>query len=403
MPRLALPRWCALLVPLSLALCAALGQSWEILLAAPERGGMRCYDQPAPDEGAPAETTEERAEPEGGQEAPAQRRGAGQARPRLQNAGGFMDLRRGFGPLRGPDASPAPRPAPAPAAPPARASAAPDAGPSQSIAAKGGALDADYQFLNFNRDRIRVRFSIPAKDLAAYEAQYGFTDADLERLRSQCKALGQDAYKTATQKRLSQEQYNAMAADVQKDCEKRRLDFLVSRGFRLLPGNVTEVDMPQLVRRNTAPLKGVAGALQSVGDKLGYDSENVVGAATALVQTALRYQIPPALMDGRHTGGILPPLTAMARGWGDCDTKTGVLAAILGNWPQMRMVGVAVPHHYLMGIRRSPGKGDMFVEYGGVHYVLIEPAGPAWLPPGQVGRDTVGLLQGEFKIEPFFD
>ena len=107
--------------------------------------------------------------------------------------------------------------------------------------------------------------------------------------------------------------------------------------------------------------------------------------------------------NGLHTGGLLPPARALLSGWGDCDTKTGLLAAILGNWNTARMVGIAVPGHYLMAIRRLPGKGDMFVRHEGLEYVLVEPAGPAWLEPGQVGVNTAAILSGGegYQIEPF--
>jgi hypothetical protein len=51
-----------------------------------------------------------------------------------------------------------------------------------------------------------------------------------------------------------------------------------------------------------------------------------------------------------------------------------------------------------------PAKGDMFVRYEGLEYVLVEPAGPAWLEPGQAGRHTAELLAGSdgYQIEPFF-
>ena len=72
--------------------------------------------------------------------------------------------------------------------------------------------------------------------------------------------------------------------------------------------------------------------------------------------------------------------------------------------PTSKMVGIAVPGHYLMGILRIPAKRDVYVEYGGLRYVLIESAGPAWLPPGTVADHTMALLQGVdgFRIDPFF-
>jgi hypothetical protein len=124
----------------------------------------------------------------------------------------------------------------------------------------------------------------------------------------------------------------------------------------------------------------------------------------SFVQTAMFYKEPDPVIDGKHNGGLLPPLTAVAFGWGDCDTKTGVMASILANWPQTRMVGVSVPGHFLLGVLQIPEKGDTMLEFRGLQYVLVEPAGPAWLPPGRVGEQTSVLLASRegYKIEPFF-
>jgi hypothetical protein len=77
----------------------------------------------------------------------------------------------------------------------------------------------------------------------------------------------------------------------------------------------------------------------------------------------------------------------------------------LTNWTNIRMIGVALPTHYLTGILRIPQKGDVMVEYGGMNFVLIEPAGPAWLPPGMIGDGTQQMLDQheEILLEPLFD
>ena len=177
-----------------------------------------------------------------------------------------------------------------------------------------------------------------------------------------------------------------------------------SRGFALLPNNVVSCDIPAIVKRNIPFLKPMALAFQKISETRGYGPEETVGAALSMVQTAILYKTPPMIEDGLHTGGLLPPARALLSGWGDCDTKTALVASILGNWSGMRLVGISVPGHYLMAIRRLPAKGDLFVRYNDLEYVLIEPAGPAWLEPGMVGRATSALLQGSegYKIEPFF-
>jgi len=135
----------------------------------------------------------------------------------------------------------------------------------------------------------------------------------------------------------------------------------------------------------------------------GQGSSETIGAALSLVQTAFRYEVVPMVVNGRQTGGIYPPLEAVAKGSGDCDTKSALLAGILLNWNKIKLIGIGVPDHYLMGVLRNPAKGDAFVEYQGLRYVLMEPAGPAWLPPGMVGPLTTALLNSgaALAIEPF--
>jgi len=274
---------------------------------------------------------------------------------------------------------------------------------SQRLGQTADSLFAEYHFQNFNRDRLQVRYQVTKKSYAPYCDGFWYSKADLDAIDRWLNNARQGAYKLAVDTHKTQSQLDKAMANLKAEFERRRRDYLVSKGFKLLAGNVVEADVPAMVKRSVTALQPVAIALDSVSVRNGYDSETLVGAAAAMVQTALYYRIPPDLEEGKHTGGILPPAMSMVRGWGDCDTKTGVLASILSNWPNVRIVGIAVPDHYLMAILRLPTKGDAFVEWQGLRYVLIEPAGPAWLPPGQVGVDTMPMLQAAegFRVEPF--
>jgi hypothetical protein len=278
-----------------------------------------------------------------------------------------------------------------------------DARASRRLGQTPDSFFAEYGFQNFNQDRLRVRYQIPKKSFKDYCAGFWYSKADLDAIDQWHNNARQGAYKLALDTKRTQSQLDHAMANLKAEAARKRRDYLASKGFRILEGNVVTADVPAIVARSVAALKPVALALNSVSIKNGYDSETLVGAAVAMVQTALAYKIPPMLEEGKHTGGMLPPAMSMVRGWGDCDTKTGVLAAILSNWSNTRIVGVAVPEHYLMAIFRLPAKGDAFIEYKGLRYVLIEPAGPAWLPPGQVGVDTMPMLQASegFRIEPF--
>ena len=276
-------------------------------------------------------------------------------------------------------------------------------GTSQRIYREGPSLKARYEFVNFNKDRIGVNFGMSERDYGSYLAGYGYSETDMARL----KAWREKTRKTAWEKALflggKAAGEKALAA-IDEEYETRLRALLRARGMALRAGNLVECDVPVIAKKNIKLLTPLAEALQKVAAAKNYSDEDTVGAALSLVQTALRYKIPPNIENGVHTGGLLPPARALLSGWGDCDTKTALLASILGNWSGLRMVGIAVPGHYLMAIRRLPGKGDMFVRYEGLEYVLVEPAGPAWLEPGTVGTHTAALLAaGEgYRVEPFF-
>jgi hypothetical protein len=276
-------------------------------------------------------------------------------------------------------------------------------GTAQRIYKEGGELKAQYHFINFNKDRVSVNFAMKDAEYRKYLAGYGYADFELTGLRAWRDTTRAEAWKK-TYAAGGKAAAERAIADVDMEYETRLRALLRARGLALRAGNLVECDMPVIVKRNTELLKPLAMAYSKISAERRWNEENLIGGVLSMVQTAIRYKIPPTVEDGLHTGGLLPPARTLLSGWGDCDTKTGLLASILGNWKGMRMVGIAVPGHYLMAIRRLPGKGDVFVRYEGLEYVLVEPAGPAWLEPGTVGRATTALLGGSngYKVEPFF-
>ena len=277
--------------------------------------------------------------------------------------------------------------------------------PYRNITRQGPELVADYGFLNFNSDFISFDYVVSLAALRDYLAAFGYTDADLAELKSWRNKVHEVAYKNAVAKQYSQAAYDEMLRNIDREYDVRKREFFASRGFTLSQDNILSADIPAIVSSNRDRMNVVARQLESVGKQQGYDSEDVVGAALALVQTGVMYKIPPSKDEkGRYTGGVIPPVAALGEGWGDCDSKSALLGAILSNWSGMRVLGIAVPGHYLMAICRNPGRGDLFVEYHGFKCVLMEPAGPAWLAPGMVGsgtRDLINSGQG-FELEPFF-
>lgn len=263
---------------------------------------------------------------------------------------------------------------------------------------------ASYGFQNFNKDKLEVSYQILEKDFRPYNESFGYTKAGLADVKTWRENATKSAYNLAVKQGKSQAQLNNAIAALDKEYDQRIKEYLSSQGFRMLKGNVVTVDMPQLVRKNAALIKPLSLDFEKIASSRRYRSGDIIGAVLAFAQTAMYYKQPDPVFKDKHTGGVLPPITAVVVGWGDCDTKTGLIGSILSNWGQMKMVGVGVPGHYLMGVLLIPDKGDLFLEYQGLQYVLVEPAGPAFLPPGQVGEETMHLLNSRegYKIEPFF-
>lgn len=274
----------------------------------------------------------------------------------------------------------------------------------QRIRKTGGYRAASYGFSNFNKDKMEISYQISEKDFTPYNESFGYTKEGLGEVRAWRDSAKQNTFKLAVKQGKSQAQLDAALAVLDKEYDQRVKEYLSSHGFRMMKGNIVTVDMPGLVQKNSALIKPLSLAFEKIATQRHYRSGDIIGGVLSFVQTAMYYKQPDPVFKDKHTGGVLPPITAVVVGWGDCDTKTGLLGSILSNWGQMKMVGVGLPGHYLMGVLLIPEKGDVFLEYQGLQYVLVEPAGPAWMPPGQVGEETMTLLNGRdgYKIEPFF-
>lgn len=284
-----------------------------------------------------------------------------------------------------------------------RSGATPSSHVYQRIRETGGGIHADYGFLNFNDDPLTIAFSIASRELSAYKQDYGYTPGEKAAIDNWLKSANEEAYHYAVRQKQSQEQLNQASERINADYKAKLAAFYTSRGFSIMGSNLMVVNIPEIVRRNVKKVRSLALSINSAGEKHGYDSDSIITAALSFVQTAILYENVPMEIRGKQTGGIYPPLETVALGKGDCDTKAALLGAVLLNWDKIRLVGIGVPGHYLMGVLRNPAKGDAFVEYKGMRYVLVEPAGPAWLPPGTIDRNSLALLNARknLRIEQF--
>jgi hypothetical protein len=274
----------------------------------------------------------------------------------------------------------------------------------QRIRDSSDPMTAEYGFTSFNKDRLTLKFEFGKKEYQEYYAGYGYSTKEIDALKAWRQTANKEAFAKAVAARKSQSQLDAAVADVSAQFSRKLKAYLTSRRFVLMKDNSVDADVPRYVRDSAPFVDSLALQLDAAAKKKHYESSDLIDALASFVQTALIYNVPPNVEGDIHTGGIWPPVATLLKGWGDCDTKTAAMGAILSHWKSVRMLGVAVPDHYLLAVLKAPLKGDLTVEYHGTPYVLVETAGPAWLPPGTISASTAPLLENPdgYKLEPFF-
>lgn len=243
------------------------------------------------------------------------------------------------------------------------------------------------RFSDFRGDPLTIGFLLPPSASRASLREFGVSDAELERLLQAClKTRGCD-----------QREFDRHTTRYYRE-HALALDYAAGPSPRLY------VDVAQVVRRNRERVRPVAAALRRLAAERGHDRQWTIEAAVALVQTGLVYRKPASREDGRQILGFYPPPRALERGYGDCDTKAALLAAILQNLTDTPIIGVHVPRHYLLGLAGTPAAGQAAMHYQGRPYVLVETAGPGKRPPGDIAQSTQLALDARsgLRVDPMF-
>lgn len=242
-------------------------------------------------------------------------------------------------------------------------------------------------FTGFSGDPLSVGFTLHSADSQESLREFGISTDELDALMQACVA-SEDC---------DQAEYNRQVMQYYRE-HALRVREVKGAAPRLF------VDVPQVVRRNRARVAPVASAIRQLAAERGQDREWMVETAVALVQTGLGYRQPSLWEDGRKILGFYPPLRALERGYGDCDTKSALLAAVLQNITDTQLIGVHVPQHYLIGIARTPRENQAYIKYQGRPYVLVEAAGPGKRQMGHIAPTTQAALDRKdgIRIDPLF-
>ena len=158
------------------------------------------------------------------------------------------------------------------------------------------------------------------------------------------------------------------------------------RHLRRAEGPNIYVDHVAATLKHAPVLRGLAQALAIEGEER---------SKVALAMTFLQAIPYDDFTDPRTTGGIdfaAPP--AMLRiNKGDCDGKSVALAALLRTLvPARKLAFVIVPNHVFLAIDLPVREGDATILHEGVRYVVLEPTGPDFAPPGVAGQQSAWFI-----------
>ncbi|WP_162932387.1 hypothetical protein [Solimonas sp. K1W22B-7] len=251
-----------------------------------------------------------------------------------------------------------------------------------------GHYEVQANFRSFSGDPLSLAFRLSPESSRESVQEFGVSVQELDALMEACRA----------RKSCDQEEFNRDTTRYYREHALQLSQEQAGQTPRL------RVDVPRVVERNRARVKPVAAALRRLAAEQGRDTEWMMEAAMALVQSGMVYRQPATWDGGRKILGFYPPPRALERGYGDCDTKSALLAAILQNLSNTQLVGVHVPKHYLLGIARTPRSDQAYIIHRGRPFVLVEAAGPAPRRPGQVSEatHTALVMKQALRVDPMF-
>jgi hypothetical protein len=187
--------------------------------------------------------------------------------------------------------------------------------------------------------------------------------------------------------------------------------FLKKRGFRVIGKKthlvnrqireklVTIIDYKQIFQRNLVYFKTLTGELIASTD---------LAAGTDPLYTFLsfvqhiRYKLPPKRYKGKFINSFFVPLVCLYEQYGDCDSKSLLLAEFLCSAPGskektamvlIRGKGLA---HAVLAVKRRPLPGMTSLhDLKKGYYIVLETTSPGW-SPGFLSRRVIDTLKAGF-------
>lgn len=191
-------------------------------------------------------------------------------------------------------------------------------------------------------------------------------------------------------RRSQQQQVNRQQAeDLRQYYRQRWQDYLQSNHYRYLslPSGEQGIipDAVTIARQQETLFKPLINA---IGETLKDNSRRGYTDFIAQFIQAIPYASLENAIDSRGDG-FRPPNQVIFYNQGDCDSKASLMAALLRPIiPAAKMAVIYLPGHALFAINMAAKPNDQVVKVQGNNLVLVEVAGPAMMPAGQIGAQS---------------
>ncbi len=124
---------------------------------------------------------------------------------------------------------------------------------------------------------------------------------------------------------------------------------------------------------------------------------------------AIKYKVPPKFFNGKYIMEFLPPLNCLFLKYGDCDTKSVLLAELLeGHSYRKEKMAIVILRgfgifHAILAIERTPMPGmlSFYINREGP-YIPIETTDKGWMPGFSNNQVLLCLQNGNFRFVKLF-
>jgi hypothetical protein len=199
--------------------------------------------------------------------------------------------------------------------------------------------------------------------------------------------------------------YGIPEEEYHKDYGSRAAEerYLRTVGFALESERTLVVDYKRVFERNKGYMKEYAEEILELEQNASSEHDPVL-ALSSFVQY-IPYKIPPDFVgkkqDKKFINGFFPPIVCFSKGWGDCDTKSILLASLLASHsPDVEQGAILFPDHMILAVAGDPLPGQRYIQADGKYYIAIEATGKD-MAPGDLTPDVEQLiLDGNYQWIP---